>query len=316
METLPDKSKSLRVKSIMKRLETERNKNVPKQRPPKQKHAPMSKYRRKTANAKERDRMRCVNDAFEKLKSVLPDVDGDEEAKGTKVNTLRFAITYINSLQQLIDDSNNGLVDPSLYGVEEEEEGCGWKKEGGVAKRKKAKVGKKERRKKKNGCVKKKKKKSEVKSRSKLKRITNDILRSQGNVLKKQIPLQIQAPPLSAAAAELGPYGLKSLRGPPGVQANGPSPAITPFGAHFEPPSQLRQQFYCTSPINSTCSSGSSDDMSDIGSACSVSPMPSVDFATQPKVLAESSGNHGWGGILDDIEAVLKLDEAFDILVP
>ena len=32
----------------------------------------MSKYRRKTANAKERDRMKTVNEAFEKLKSVVP----------------------------------------------------------------------------------------------------------------------------------------------------------------------------------------------------------------------------------------------------
>ncbi len=120
-EELPSKSRSLRARSIQKRLETEAKKNEPKKRPPRQKNSTMSKYRRKTANAKERDRMRCVNDAFERLKNILPSTDDEQEEemnKGTKVCTLRYAIQYINSLQKLIDDSNNGLVDSSFYEME------------------------------------------------------------------------------------------------------------------------------------------------------------------------------------------------------
>ena len=33
----------------------------------------MSKYRRKAANAKERDRMKLVNEAFERLRDVVPE---------------------------------------------------------------------------------------------------------------------------------------------------------------------------------------------------------------------------------------------------
>ena len=102
-QKLPDKSRSLRARSIQKRLETERNKNGPKsaiansqdKEISSSKEASqtrskssrnksrgcgrfgsgsttMSKYRRKTANAKERDRMKTVNEAFEKLKNVVP----------------------------------------------------------------------------------------------------------------------------------------------------------------------------------------------------------------------------------------------------
>ena len=103
-QKLPDKSRSLRARSIQKRLETERNKicskvdtmaaqekygtpeieTTTKTRPKRSKcksrgggrfasgSTTMSKYRRKTANAKERDRMKTVNEAFEKLKSVVP----------------------------------------------------------------------------------------------------------------------------------------------------------------------------------------------------------------------------------------------------
>ena len=46
--------------------------DIPKQRRPRQKSSTMSKYRRKTANAKERERMKQVNDAFERLRVVIP----------------------------------------------------------------------------------------------------------------------------------------------------------------------------------------------------------------------------------------------------
>ena len=45
----------------------------------------MTKYRRKTANAKERDRMKLVNQAFDRLREVMPDLnlilDQEKETK-------------------------------------------------------------------------------------------------------------------------------------------------------------------------------------------------------------------------------------------
>ena len=67
---LGDKSMTLRACSIQKRMETETRKRQPKKRGPKPrpKSAPMSKYRRKTANQRERMRMGEINVAFEKLR--------------------------------------------------------------------------------------------------------------------------------------------------------------------------------------------------------------------------------------------------------
>lgn len=42
---LPDKCQSLRQRSIRKRIETERNKHLPKQRKQRERPAPLSKYR-------------------------------------------------------------------------------------------------------------------------------------------------------------------------------------------------------------------------------------------------------------------------------
>ena len=58
----------LSPRSILKRIETEKNKDLPRQRKPRERPAPPSKYRRKAANARERERMHGVNAAFEKLK--------------------------------------------------------------------------------------------------------------------------------------------------------------------------------------------------------------------------------------------------------
>jgi hypothetical protein len=108
--------------------------------------------------------MKTVNEAFEKLKSVVP-VDAllqqqqngsvllskdtenknvvscdsmeieenpgnatslilglvNNPLKSTKVSTLRCAIAYINSLQKLIEDSEKGILDPSFYENDEED---------------------------------------------------------------------------------------------------------------------------------------------------------------------------------------------------
>merc|ERR1712130_830965 len=80
------------------------------------KKARLSKYRRKSANAKERERMKKQNDVFEVLKQILPTdkAKKKEEDKETKVTTLRSAIEYINSLQSLLDDCEAGRLDSSL----------------------------------------------------------------------------------------------------------------------------------------------------------------------------------------------------------
>ena len=60
---------------------------------------PLSKYRRKTANARERTRMSEINEGFEDLKSVIPDLP---EGKLTKITTLRLALDYMHALRHLL----------------------------------------------------------------------------------------------------------------------------------------------------------------------------------------------------------------------
>lgn len=69
--------------------------------------APLSKYRRKTANARERFRMQEINDAFERLRNAMPCAPGDEgaDAKVTKITTLRLAMDYISALARLLADA-------------------------------------------------------------------------------------------------------------------------------------------------------------------------------------------------------------------
>merc|ERR1712037_1056435 len=114
---IPDKSRSLRKTSVKKRLETEVKRKEPKSMKDRlSKKARLSKYRRKSANAKERERMKRQNDVFEVLKEILPcdKAKRSDEEKETKVTTLRSAIAYINSLQSLLDDCEAGRLDSSL----------------------------------------------------------------------------------------------------------------------------------------------------------------------------------------------------------
>ena len=48
----------------------------------------MSKYRRRAANAKERDRMKLVNEAFERLRDVVPEVPEIPETPVSHLNAL------------------------------------------------------------------------------------------------------------------------------------------------------------------------------------------------------------------------------------
>lgn len=89
---------------------------------PKQKSAPLSKYRRKTANARERNRMREINQAFETLRRVIPQMQAAAAAstvattsaqaaaneKLTKITTLRLAMRYISNLSAKLQQDNGG----------------------------------------------------------------------------------------------------------------------------------------------------------------------------------------------------------------
>ncbi|KAM8705485.1 hypothetical protein ACLKA7_009873 [Drosophila subpalustris] len=75
----------------------------------KSKAPPLSKYRRKTANARERTRMREINMAFEQLRHCVPQsITGEDAAstneKLTKITTLRLAMKYIGMLSESLQD--------------------------------------------------------------------------------------------------------------------------------------------------------------------------------------------------------------------
>lgn len=74
---------------------------------PKQKPAPLSKYRRKTANARERSRMREINQAFETLRKVVPQMSITHQTneKLTKIMTLRLAMKYISTLSSVLNQN-------------------------------------------------------------------------------------------------------------------------------------------------------------------------------------------------------------------
>lgn len=118
--TSGEKSYSLRPRASSKRdrdeqedEETWRPRSRARKRQ-KQKSAPLSKYRRKTANARERSRMREINDAFEALRRAIPHLpsssDGNNE-KTSKIMTLRLAMKYITAL-------SNALEEPESYSVD------------------------------------------------------------------------------------------------------------------------------------------------------------------------------------------------------
>ena len=61
----------------------------------------IKKTRRVKANDRERNRMHMLNDALDRLRTVLPTFP--EETKLTKIETLRFAHNYIWALLQTVD---------------------------------------------------------------------------------------------------------------------------------------------------------------------------------------------------------------------
>ncbi|XP_014240006.1 neurogenic differentiation factor 6-like [Cimex lectularius] len=97
----PEKIYSLRPRSTVRKTEDEEEEILWKRRPrkrPKTKPVPLSKYRRKTANARERCRMREINEAFDCLRRCVPHGESNEQEKLTKISTLRLAMKYIAAL--------------------------------------------------------------------------------------------------------------------------------------------------------------------------------------------------------------------------
>ena len=103
---------TLRTKSILKRIESERSRHTSskkKENKEKEKPPPLSKYRRKTANARERNRMKEINDAFISLQSSLPGIPGTDSEKLTKITVLKLAVNYINALARVLDNSSPSM---------------------------------------------------------------------------------------------------------------------------------------------------------------------------------------------------------------
>ncbi|CAG0880449.1 unnamed protein product [Cyprideis torosa] len=87
-----------------------RERRAPPSTSSKSKSATMSKYRRKTANARERDRMKEINDAFDALRKAIPCFPPVFRNSGslTKITTLRLAINYIKALSELLHNGDDG----------------------------------------------------------------------------------------------------------------------------------------------------------------------------------------------------------------
>ena len=114
-----DDKYGLRACSIKKRIEVEGRKDQPKKRGPKPrpKPQPMSKYRRKTANLRERMRMGEINTAFEFLREKIPTPLATTKGrceKLTKINILHVAINYIRALESILDTGDAGV---QVYGT-------------------------------------------------------------------------------------------------------------------------------------------------------------------------------------------------------
>jgi len=56
-------------------------------------------------NERERERVRCVNEGYARLRQHLPLENKDKRV--SKVETLRYAIQYINHLQQILNSTKN-----------------------------------------------------------------------------------------------------------------------------------------------------------------------------------------------------------------
>ncbi|TRY80453.1 hypothetical protein TCAL_08826 [Tigriopus californicus] len=71
------------------------------------------RQRRVAANARERRRMNGLNDAFERLREVIPNLGSDH--KLSKYETLQMAQTYIGALANLIERTNGNNNTPKNH---------------------------------------------------------------------------------------------------------------------------------------------------------------------------------------------------------
>nr|SWG50911.1 taxi B [Aquarius paludum] len=85
--------------------EEERPRPVRRGNKSKRKAAPLSKYRRKNANARERCRMREINEAFETLRRAVP----CQDEKMTKIATLKLAMSYISALSEALEGGSDRI---------------------------------------------------------------------------------------------------------------------------------------------------------------------------------------------------------------
>ncbi|XP_042883874.1 neurogenic differentiation factor 4-like [Penaeus japonicus] len=126
----------LRPRSMHSRRRCEADWSLQEKRKPKSRPAPLSKYRRKTANTRERHRMRQINCAFEKLREMLPRCSASRRGAAsdmTKFTTLRLASAYIKALQEILDantrqDAPDGVfleAHPTITNAARQEN-CSW----------------------------------------------------------------------------------------------------------------------------------------------------------------------------------------------
>ncbi|XP_068232325.1 class A basic helix-loop-helix protein 15-like [Palaemon carinicauda] len=101
------KKYGLRPRNVIRRVQAEKRREDEPGRVSKASRvrpAPLSKYRRKTANARERQRMKEINNAFETLRRILPDFCRRREASSmTKITTLKLAVSYIRTLSHILE---------------------------------------------------------------------------------------------------------------------------------------------------------------------------------------------------------------------
>ncbi|VDP13424.1 unnamed protein product [Onchocerca flexuosa] len=71
------------------------------------------RMRRQAANARERRRMNNLNDAFDKLRTVLPSVGTGRRL--SKFETLQMAQQYIDCLAELMEQSYDTLYDNTPF---------------------------------------------------------------------------------------------------------------------------------------------------------------------------------------------------------
>lgn len=80
----------------------------------------VTKKRRLAANARERRRMNGLNEAFDKLRGVVPSLGADH--KLSKFETLQMAQTYISALCDLLELSASGTKCQILYSDQNSDE--------------------------------------------------------------------------------------------------------------------------------------------------------------------------------------------------